>query len=310
VYCPIERQAAAADAAVAATRRQVVMYAGEVAVTFFSSSSGGRTSSISASWGGTDQPYLTPVIDRYDGAGGLNPNHTWAPRLFTQKGLAAALGLTGAIRSIDHDIDPASQRVLSAVIHTTRGDVTRSGSQVDSAMGLRSTWFRLLQVSLSAPPTSTAGRPLTLTGQLWPVPVGPFHLELKSGSEGVWTRVKVAITLDSEGRFSLARRPIANVAYRLVRAMAVSPVAHVVVHPALTLAASNGHFHGTMTPRLVGSTVTLQRHGASGWVARGTATVGARGSYVFSGAPVAGSWRVRFPGDADHAAGFSAVLVV
>jgi hypothetical protein len=45
-------------------------------------------------------------------------------------------------------------------------------------------------------------------------------------------------------------------------------------------------------------------------VARGTAVVGPKGGYVFSPAPAAGSWRVRFAGDADHAAGFSATLVV
>jgi hypothetical protein len=65
-----------------------------------------------------------------------------------------------------------------------------------------------------------------------------------------------------------------------------------------------------MKPHLAGSTVTLQRHSASGWVARDTATVGPKGGYVFSLAPAAGSWRVRFAGDADHAAGFSATLVL
>ena len=60
-----------------------------VATTFFSSSSGGRTSSEQAAWGTTSgEPYLVPVIDRYDSAGGANPNHTWAPQTYTPAGLA------------------------------------------------------------------------------------------------------------------------------------------------------------------------------------------------------------------------------
>jgi SpoIID/LytB domain protein len=310
MYCPIERQAAAADAAVAATSRQVVMYGGQVATTYFSSSSGGRTSSISASWGGLDQPYLQPVRDRYDAAAGLNPNHTWAPRLYTKTGLAAALGVPGQVRSIDQTVDPASQRILSAVFHTTRGDVTLTGRAVYTAMGLRSTYFRLLQVSLSAPPASTAGQAFTLAGRLWPAPGDPFRLEARVGSEGAWKRTKVTIVLDSEGRFSLPRQPVANVAYRLVRSSAFSPVVRVAVRPALTLAVSGGGFQGTMFPHLTGSTVTLQRHGVSGWVARGSAIVDSGGGYGFDVAPTAGKWRVRFLGDADHSGGTSAALVV
>ncbi len=309
-YCPIERQAAASDAAVAATQRQVVMYGGQVATTFFSSSSGGRTSSIAASWGGTDQPYLKPVNDAYDAAGGLNPNHTWVLRAYSKSGLAAALGLPGSVRTLDQTVDAPSQRVTAAVIHTTQGDHSFSGTGLQSAMALRSTYFRLLQVTLSAPTAATAGQAFTLAGRLWPAPVGPFHLEFRLGSETSWKTATTTPTLDSAGRFSILRHPTQNVAYRLVRPMAFSPVVHVAVHPALTLAASNGSFHGTMKPALAGSTVTLQRHGVSGWVARGTATVSAKGGYAFSVAPAAGSWRVRFAGDADHAGGFSAVLVI
>ncbi|MDX6519752.1 MAG: hypothetical protein QOF08_357 [Gaiellales bacterium] len=310
MYCPIERQAAASDAAVAATARQVVMYAGHVATTYFSSSSGGRTSSLQASWGSANQPYLMPVSDPYDAAGGLNPNHTWAPRLFTQTSLAAALGLPGIVRTLDQTIDLPSQRVTGVLLYTSNGAVSRTGSGVYSAMGLRSTYFRLLQVSLSAPLTATAGQAFDLTGRLWPAPVSPFHLEMRVGSETTWTVSKAAISLDSEGRFSLPRAPGKNVAYRLMRPNAFSPVVHVAVSPTLTLLASSSRFSGRMFPHLAGATVTLQRHGTSGWSIRDTATVGPRGGYAFATAPTAGTWRVRFAGDADHSAAVSATLVV
>src|SRR3954452_3689196 len=89
---PIEHEASASTAAVAATAHRVVWYKGSVATTFFSSSSGGRTASEQAAWGtSTGQPYLRPVIDRYDSAGGANPNHNWPATTYTPAGLARAL---------------------------------------------------------------------------------------------------------------------------------------------------------------------------------------------------------------------------
>ena len=93
VYGPIEHESAASTAAVAATAHRVVWYRGTVATTFFSSSSGGRTSSEQAAWDTTvGQPYLVPVRDRYDSAGGANPNHTWPTQTYSPTGLARALG--------------------------------------------------------------------------------------------------------------------------------------------------------------------------------------------------------------------------
>src|SRR4029078_13001050 len=92
-----------------ATKHQVVKYGGQVATTFFSSSSGGRTSSIAASWGRPNQPSRVPVRDRYDGAGGLNPNHTWPPRVYSPSGLGSALGVGGSVSSLDTNIDGPSQ---------------------------------------------------------------------------------------------------------------------------------------------------------------------------------------------------------
>ena len=37
-------------------------------------------------------PYLVPVTDRYDGAGGANPNHTWTPVVYGPIELARKFG--------------------------------------------------------------------------------------------------------------------------------------------------------------------------------------------------------------------------
>ncbi len=309
MYCPVERQATASDAAVAATKHQVVKYGGQVATTFFSSSSGGRTSSIAASWGGTNQPYLVPVRDRYDGANGLNPNHTWAPRVFSPSGLGSALGVGGGVSSVDTTIDGASQRVLSVLVHAGGSDHSLTAGDVFSRLGLRSTYFRILQVTLAAPRSSVAGEAYHLKGRLWPRPQGAFKLESKSGASGSWQQVKAPVVLDSTGRFSILRRPVADASYRLVRKGASSPVVHVRVHAALTLLKKGG-FHGTMLPRLAGATVTLERLTSGRWAGAGTATVGAKGGYRFSTAVTPGSWRAHFRRDSDHSSGLSATLVV
>ena len=181
MYCPVERQVAASDAAVAATKHQVVKYGGQVATTFFSSSSGGRTSSIAASWGGTNQPYLVPVRDRYDGAGGLNPNHTWAPRLFSPSGLGSALGVGGSVSSLDTTIDGPSQRVLSVLVHGASGDHSLTAGDVFSRLGLRSTYFRILQVTLVAPKSSIAGDALPPQGPALAAPEGSLPAGIEDG---------------------------------------------------------------------------------------------------------------------------------
>jgi stage II sporulation protein D len=307
MYCPIERQAAASNAAVTATKRQVVKYGGSVATTFFSSSSGGWTSSLSASWGSPDRPYLVPVRDRYDGAGGANPNHTWTPVAYSSSGLASALGVSGSVSSVDQTIDGPSHRVLSVVVHHGGGDSTMTASEVFSHLHLRSTYFRILQVSLSAPGDLDAGRQFQLRGRLWPRP-SSFTLEVQKGASGAWTRV-TGVSLDSDGRFSVARSPKQDVSYRLTRKGAFPVTQHVHVHPVLTLSGGR-HFHGTMLPKLQGATVSLQRDTPGGWVAVEDATVAADGTFRFSTAVASGSWRVHFAHDADHSAGTSTTLVV
>jgi SpoIID/LytB domain protein len=308
MYCPIEQQAAASDAAVAATKRQVVEYGGHVATTFFSSSSGGWTSSLSASWGSTDQPYLVPVRDRYDGAGGLNPNHTWAPKAYGPGSLASALGVSGDVGSVDQTVDGPSHRVTSMVVHHGGGDATMTGGDVQSALGLRSTFFRILQVSLGAPGDADAGRPFQLRGRLWPAP-SHFTLEVKKGSDTAWSTVGATISVDGTGRFSLSRSPLQDVSYRLSRTGAFAVSVHVHVHPVLTLAGGS-HFHGTMRPKLGGATVTLQKETPGGWVDVEDATVAADGTYQFTTGVSSGSWRSHFHHDADHSSGASTTLVV
>ena len=128
-----------------------------------------------------NQPYLVPVTDRYDGAGGLNPNHTWT----TQAVLAVRPGARrwacpAASRSLDHDHRPglAAGAVGGASTPSERHARRwrrRPGRR--STLGLRSTCFRLLQVTLDrAGDRRSTGTPSRSPAQVWPDgPAGRRH---------------------------------------------------------------------------------------------------------------------------------------
>jgi stage II sporulation protein D len=312
VYGPIEHEAPASTAAVTSTVHRVVWYGRTVATTFFSSSSGGRTASEQAAWGtSTGQPYLVPVIDRYDAAGGANPYHNWPATTYTPAGLARALGVSGVVGSVAMTIDGPSQRILHLAVTSSGGTSTISGVQAQGRMGLRSNYFRILQRTLAAPGTAVAGHAFTLTGRAWPKPTGGVTLQRRTTATGSWQVSVAHVKLGAKGNFSLALAPTADRWYRLVSAgRAVSPTVAVKVQPALTLAVKGGRFRGTMYPALPGQSLVLFKHTASGWVPVETGTAGPKGHAAFTTAPASGTWRLHYDGDATHRRGHSPALVL
>jgi stage II sporulation protein D len=312
VYGPIEHEAAASTAAVVDTAHQVVWYRRTVATTFFSSSSGGRTASEQAAWGTTSgEPYLRPVVDRYDSAGGANPNHTWARQTYTPAGLARGLGLSGVVGSLSMTIDAGSQRVLRMIVTSSAGTTTLTGDQVEGDLGLRSNYFRLLQRTLVAPRTAVAGAGITITGRARPVPSGRLSLERRGAAGTPWHVAVAALHVGATGNFTARVAPKADRSYRVVSGgMAISPVVPVAVQPALSLAIVGGHFRAAMYPALPGESLELERHTSAGWSIVESAAAGKHGHAAFATAPAAGLWRIRFPGDASHLRGHSATLTV
>jgi stage II sporulation protein D len=312
VYGPIEHEAAASTTAVIDTAHQVVWYKKTVATTFFSSSSGGRTASEQAAWGTTfGEPYLRPVLDRYDSADGANPNHTWVPLTYTPTGLAQGLGLSGVVGSLAMTIDPGSQRVLHMDVTSSAGTSTLTGDQVEGDLDLRSNYFRLLQRTLVAPRTAVAGAGMTITGRAWPVPAGGLSLERRGAAGTPWQVSVAALRVGSSGNFTVRLTPKADRSYRLVSGgSAVSPVDPVAVQPALSLAIVTGHFRATMYPALPGEMLELEQHTSAGWSIVESAKAGKHGHAAFATAPVSGLWRIRFPGDGTHLRGHSTALTV
>jgi stage II sporulation protein D len=232
VYGPIERMASSSNRATSDTAHRVVLYGGSVATTFFSSSSGGRTSSEQASWGSsTGQPYLNPVNDPYDNAGGANPYHTWTLNPHTRTGLARLFGYTSPVNSIDQTYDPASLREQTLTLNTAAGSHTWSALDVQSRLGLRSTYFRVLEVRISLPGKPVkAGTTFTMTGRVWPRPSGSVTLERKTPTSTSWEVSVAHVPLGSTGLFSLRLRPSGDRTYRLrLENGAYSPVVHLTV---------------------------------------------------------------------------------
>jgi len=311
VFGPIEHEASASSAAVAGTDHQVVWYKHSVATTFFSSSSGGRTSSEQAAWDTTlGQPYLVPVTDRYDNAGGANPNHTWKTQTYGTLGLARALGLSGVVASVTMKIDGPSQRVLSMDVTSSGGTSTLSGATVQVRMGLRSTYFRLLQRTLkTATHNIVAGTTITLTGRAAPVPTHGLSLQRRTGAGTAWTTAVRSLHVGAKGNFVVRLTPTADRSYRLASAGdAVSPRINVAVAPKLALAVSGGRFRATTYPELASATLILERHTLAGWKVVESGVAGAHGRVAFATAPKAGQWRVHFGGDSSHSRGNSPVL--
>jgi stage II sporulation protein D len=159
MYGGVAAETAATDAAVAATRGQVVTYKGAPVVTYFFSSSGGHTENVENVWpGSTADPWLRGVVDRYDGAGG-DPYHSWSYEL-SLSSAAAKLGswvkgnLIG-IRVTRHGVSP---RIITAQVVGTKGTTTVTGSELQSAFGLLSTWASFTTIS------TTPGRAATGPG--------------------------------------------------------------------------------------------------------------------------------------------------
>jgi stage II sporulation protein D len=310
VYGPIEHEASASTAAVADTAHLVVWYHGTVATTFFSSSSGGRTSSEQAAWDtSSGQPYLVPVNDQYDSANGANPYHTWPLKTYTASGLASALGVSGSVTGLTATVDAPSHRVLSLGVTASGGSATLDGVQVQGRLGLRSTWFRFAQRTITAPSTAVARAGITVSGRAWPVP-GNLRLERRAAPGAPWA-VVTTLKVHANGTFSVKLTPNANRTYKLLSGgKAVSPRVSVGVQPALVLAVVSGHFRASMYPAVAGEELDLYRQTAGGWVKVEAATAGQHGNAVFATAPATGAWRVHYVGDATHRRGHSAAISV
>src|SRR5882724_8956764 len=190
VYLGLEHEKPSTNAAVNDTAGQVVLYEGEVAKTYFFSTSGGRTASAEDVWG-EPVPYLISVADPYDS---ISPHHDWGPLVFTGAKLAKMLKMKGRVVDLQPELNSSGRiKVLNVV--GTRSTLVVPGADLRRRLGLRSTWFSVGVLSLSAPP-----QPVTFggRGKLTGIARGLTDAVLQRQEGDTWTEV-AALTADQNG---------------------------------------------------------------------------------------------------------------
>jgi SpoIID/LytB domain protein len=304
MYLGTSNESPFTTAAVDATKRQVLFYGGKVATTFFYSTSGGQTES-SQGWIGTALPYLVSVPDPYDD---ISPYHNWGPVPVTGQTIVKALKLTGPLLDATATQNP-SGRVGKLNLITPLTPVQVSGTQLRGAIGLRSTWFTLGVLSLSAPAPNvpvTYGSPVTLASTIR----GVTGVTLEQRTPGTaWQTVGPVGT----GALKLSQKPTLTTDYRLATPTAAAAYVRIRVAPAITVTSfTSTAVSGTVQPAIVSAPVEIQQQNPDlTWTAVATGTVNADGTFSV---PVqlasGGTYRVSVAAVAGYAPGVTAGQVV
>ena len=191
VYGGVAAETPVGNAATDGTRRQALFFDGKVATTFFFSTSGGQTASVGDVFSGARQiPYLRSVPDPYDS---LSPYHTWGPVAI---GAARASKLLGVAGVTDLRPIPATGRAREVVVVGRNGEFAFAAPVIRRALELRSTWFRVGVLSLTA-----SGR--TLTGSVSRLKSATLERRVAGG---VW-EAGPPLELRPDGTFELAVEP-------------------------------------------------------------------------------------------------------
>jgi stage II sporulation protein D len=306
VYGGIAAEAQSATDAVNQTAGDVVLYDGEIANTYFFSSSGGKTANVQDVWpDAPPEPYLVSVPDPYDT---LSPYHDWGPYRFSATTLAKRLHVPGGRVSDFRATVASSGRVRSITFVGMYGERTVTGAAVRTALGLRSTWFRLGLLSLSKPASALVyGSSGTLSG----VARGITRIRLESRAYGgTWKRG--ARVTAHDGVVTLTVRPTVTTDYRLESGGFRSASVRMSVAPLVQLVAgADGvSVHGTVQPVLPGAAVQIQRLDSGVWDTIAQTTVASNGSYYATLALSPGSYRTRVTAGHGFAIGTSDTLVV
>jgi hypothetical protein len=256
-----------------------------VATTFFFSTSGGKTVNKNEEWGGGELSYLQTEDDPYDN---ISPHHRWGPFdaeedcpgagrdcVFTKAAMSSRLGING-IRDMTVGDRNSGNRVERVDIVTTSGAPTRTGAQLRSALGLRSTWFSIGVLSLVPEKTRIVwGRSTDL--DIIARGVADTVLQRRPYG-GDWTDV-IAVT----GTGSMAVSPRRETSYRLASPAARTTAARIRVAAKIVLTDSSATgLKGTVRPlSLAGRTVIVDRQRLDGSWARDVAraTVKSDGSF-------------------------------
>jgi stage II sporulation protein D len=304
VYLGLEHERPSTNTAVDATAGKVVLYEGQVAKTFFFSTSGGRTASAEDVWGEA-VPYLVSVPDPYDS---ISPYHTWGPFAYTGAKLARMMKMKGRVVDLQADLN-SSGRIKTLNVVGTKGNVTIPGADLRQRLGVRSTWFSVGVLSLSAPSTAVVyGSRAQLTG----IARGLSDAVLQQLDGTTWKDVG-AVKADKAGAVTLSIKPPVTTRYRLATGKVSAPPVRVPVAPFVRFnpPRTPDQLSGYVRPlSLAGATVLIQRQQGPGWITAAQATVAADGSFLAKLQLVDGVYRARVGSGHGYVAGTTPLLQV
>lgn len=304
VYLGLDHEKPSTNAAVDATAGMVVLYEGQVAKTFFFSTSGGRTAAAEDVWGEA-VPYLVSVPDPYDS---ISPYHDWGPFAFTGAKLARVLKIPGRVVDLQPELN-SSGRIKSLIVVGTKDSISVPGADLRRRLGLRSTWFSVGVLSLSAPPTTVVyGSRARLNGIARGLPQAV--LQQLDGTD--WQEVG-AVKPDKEGALTIVVKPPVTTRYRLASGKVAAAAVRVAVAPLVRLspARTPDQLRGYVRPlTLAGSTVFIQRQDGSRWVTLVRASMDADGTFLARLQLTTGVYRAFVGSGHGFVAGTSQVLQV
>ena len=300
VYGGLRGEDPRATAAITATAGQVMLHEGRIVNALFHSTSGGRTVSSAEVFGGT-VPYLAGVDDP---GSAISPVHRWGPVPVTDVAVRKGLRLGTPVRAL-RLVKAPSGRVASAVVRTTVGQRTVRGTELRSALGLRSTWITALTtLSLTRPGGPVLhGTNVTLTASA----PRAKNVVLAQRVDGTWRQLAAR---PAGGAFSAEVKLTAPATFRLTAGRSGGPLLRVPVAPRVTVARAEGALEGAVVPPETARVVQLQRLAGTTWtsVPDAVATVGEGGRYRVEGALEPGSYRVRVAPAGGYAQGLSGVV--
>jgi hypothetical protein len=213
------------------------------------------------------------VPDPYDD---ISPYHNWGPVPVTAQTISKSLKLTGPITDAT-TVANAAGRVGKLNLVTPLEALTVPATTLRSAIGLRSTWFTVGVMSLSAPVPSAPvayGLPLTLFGTVRGVPGVTLEQRV---SGGTWQSVGPV----ASGLLKLTQRPTITTDYRLATATAAAAFVRIRVAPAIQVTTfSTTQIDGSEQPVLPGAPVQVQEQNLdSTWTTVASGTVNSDGTF-------------------------------
>ncbi len=304
VYLGLEHERPSTNAAVDATAGEVVLYQGQVAKTYFFSSSGGRTASAEDVWGEA-VPYLVSVPDPYDT---ISPHHTWGPVAYTGTKLARMMKMKGRVVDIQAELN-ASGRIKTLNVVGTKGDLSIPGASLRQRLGVRSTWFSIGVLSLSAPSSAVVyGSRAQLTGIARGLPAAVLQQ-----FDGTAWKDLGAVKAAKDGALAVSIKPPVTTRYRLATGKVSAAPVRVPVAPLVRFYAPRtpDQMRGYVRPlSLAGETVLIQRQQGPGWVTAAQATVAEDGTFLAKLQLTDGMYRARVGSGHGYVAGTTPVLQV